>query len=76
MTGKWNESMSYQPCDLEGEPLPDTELLEVCFLFCLKKSIQNDHDQLYTEGHNFVFTLDVCCFLGLSIAMLGKIQFY
>ncbi|KAL9322886.1 hypothetical protein ACSQ67_010939 [Phaseolus vulgaris] len=29
MTGKWNESMSYQPCDLEGEPLPDTELLEV-----------------------------------------------
>lgn len=37
MTGKWNESMSYQPCDLEGEPLPGTELKEVsslqCFLF-------------------------------------------
>lgn len=30
MTGKWNESMSCQPCDLEGEPLPGTELKEVC----------------------------------------------
>ncbi|KVH91246.1 Oxysterol-binding protein [Cynara cardunculus var. scolymus] len=29
MTGKWNESMSYQPCDLEGEPLEDTDLKEV-----------------------------------------------
>ncbi|XAR50925.1 hypothetical protein NMG60_11005392 [Bertholletia excelsa] len=29
MTGKWNESMSYQPCDVEGEPLPGTELKEV-----------------------------------------------
>ncbi|GLT89573.1 hypothetical protein SLE2022_075510 [Rubroshorea leprosula] len=29
MTGKWNESMSYQPCDGEGEPLPGTELKEV-----------------------------------------------
>ncbi|XP_012486063.1 oxysterol-binding protein-related protein 3A [Gossypium raimondii] len=28
MTGKWNESMSYQPCDSEGEPLPGTELKE------------------------------------------------
>ncbi|XVF76645.1 hypothetical protein PTKIN_Ptkin13bG0283200 [Pterospermum kingtungense] len=28
MTGKWNESMSYQPCDNEGEPLPGTELKE------------------------------------------------
>jgi hypothetical protein len=36
MTGKWNESISYQPCDLEGEPLPGTELKEVIFLgFCL-----------------------------------------
>ena len=31
MTGKWNESMSYQPCDSEGEPLPGTELKEVGF---------------------------------------------
>lgn len=29
MTGKWSESMSYQPCDAEGEPLPGTELKEV-----------------------------------------------
>ncbi|RWR81612.1 Oxysterol-binding protein [Cinnamomum micranthum f. kanehirae] len=29
MTGKWNQSMSYQPCDLEGEPLSGTELKEV-----------------------------------------------
>ncbi|XP_013612536.1 PREDICTED: oxysterol-binding protein-related protein 3C [Brassica oleracea var. oleracea] len=29
MTGKWNEKISYQPCDDEGEPLPGTELKEV-----------------------------------------------
>ena len=29
MTGKWNESISYQQCDLDGEPLPGTELKEV-----------------------------------------------
>ncbi|XP_011626579.1 oxysterol-binding protein-related protein 3A [Amborella trichopoda] len=29
ITGKWNEAMHYQPCDLEGEPLPETELKEV-----------------------------------------------
>ncbi|KAL3850661.1 hypothetical protein ACJIZ3_012543 [Penstemon smallii] len=29
MTGKWNEFMSYQPCDLEGEPLPGSEMEEV-----------------------------------------------
>ena len=32
MTGKWNESMSYQPCDLEGEPVPGTEMKEVYFI--------------------------------------------
>ncbi|THU63850.1 hypothetical protein C4D60_Mb01t20180 [Musa balbisiana] len=30
ITGKWNESMSCQPCDKEGEPLSGTELKEVC----------------------------------------------
>lgn len=30
MTGKWNEAMNYQLCDSEGEPLPGTELKEVC----------------------------------------------
>lgn len=29
MTGKWNTAMSYQPCDLDGEPLSGTELKEV-----------------------------------------------
>ncbi|CAN1135221.1 Oxysterol-binding protein-related protein 3A [Linum perenne] len=29
MSGKWNGSMSYQPCDMEGEPRPGTELQEV-----------------------------------------------
>jgi hypothetical protein len=38
MTGKWNQSMSCQPCDQEGEPLPGTELKEVivssdCYYF-------------------------------------------
>ncbi|KAI3920675.1 hypothetical protein MKW92_021036 [Papaver armeniacum] len=28
MTGKWTKSMSYQPCDKEGKPLPGTELTE------------------------------------------------
>lgn len=32
MTGKWNESLSYQQCDVEGEPLPGTELKEVHIL--------------------------------------------
>ncbi|CAH8379817.1 unnamed protein product [Eruca vesicaria subsp. sativa] len=29
VTGKWNESLSYQSCDIEGEPLTGTELKEV-----------------------------------------------
>jgi len=29
VTGKWNTSRSYQPCDAEGEPLEGTELKEV-----------------------------------------------
>ncbi|XP_057864878.1 oxysterol-binding protein-related protein 3A [Cryptomeria japonica] len=29
MTGKWSKSLSYQPCDSEGEPLPGTDLKEV-----------------------------------------------
>lgn len=33
MTGKWNESLSYQPCDAEGEPIPGTQLKEVLSIF-------------------------------------------
>ncbi|GJP32712.1 hypothetical protein CLOM_g17313 [Closterium sp. NIES-68] len=29
ITGKWNESLSYQPCDNEGEPLEGSTLTEV-----------------------------------------------
>ncbi|XP_018445238.1 oxysterol-binding protein-related protein 3A [Raphanus sativus] len=29
VTGKWNESLSYQACDIEGEPLTCTKLEEV-----------------------------------------------
>ncbi|KAI3839921.1 hypothetical protein MKX03_025186 [Papaver bracteatum] len=29
MTGKWTKSMSYQPCDKKGKPLPGTELKEI-----------------------------------------------
>lgn len=29
ITGKWNSSLSYQPCDIEGDPLPGTQLKEV-----------------------------------------------
>jgi hypothetical protein len=29
ITGKWNESLKCQPCDLEGEPIPGAELKEV-----------------------------------------------
>ncbi|CAI5980231.1 unnamed protein product [Closterium sp. NIES-65] len=29
ITGKWNESLSYQPCDHEGEPLEGSTLTEV-----------------------------------------------
>ena len=45
MTGKWNESMNYQPCDSEGEPLPNTELQEVkLFLF------QGDNKEFLSVG--------------------------
>ncbi|KAI3993450.1 hypothetical protein MKX01_002463 [Papaver californicum] len=29
ITGKWNKSISYQPCDIEGKPILGTELKEV-----------------------------------------------
>jgi hypothetical protein len=33
ITGKWNKSLSCQPCDQEGDPLPGTELKEVVLSF-------------------------------------------
>lgn len=29
VSGNWNKSMSYQPCDAEGEPTAGTDLKEV-----------------------------------------------
>ncbi|XP_052175659.1 oxysterol-binding protein-related protein 3C-like [Diospyros lotus] len=48
MTGKWNESMSYQPCDVEGEPLPGTELKEV---WRLAEVPENDRFQYTYFAH-------------------------
>ncbi|GMP49341.1 hypothetical protein CsSME_00016358 [Camellia sinensis var. sinensis] len=48
MTGKWNESMSYQPCDMEGEPLPGTELKEV---WRLAATPENDKFQYTYFAH-------------------------
>ncbi|XP_022155120.1 oxysterol-binding protein-related protein 3C [Momordica charantia] len=48
MTGKWNESMSYQPCDMEGEPLPNTQLKEV---WHLAKAPENDKFQYTHFAH-------------------------
>ncbi|KAI8030194.1 Oxysterol-binding protein-related protein 3A [Camellia lanceoleosa] len=48
MNGKWNESMSYQPCDMEGEPLPGTELKEV---WRLAATPENDKFQYTHFAH-------------------------
>ncbi|KAA8549281.1 hypothetical protein F0562_000965 [Nyssa sinensis] len=48
MTGKWNESLSYQPCDMEGEPLPGTELKEV---WRVAAAPQNDKFQYTYFAH-------------------------
>uniref|UniRef100_A0A9I9DN37 Oxysterol-binding protein-related protein 3C n=1 Tax=Cucumis melo TaxID=3656 RepID=A0A9I9DN37_CUCME len=48
MTGKWNEFMSYQPCDMEGEPLPNTELKEA---WHVAKTPENDKFQYTHFAH-------------------------
>ncbi|PKA48565.1 Oxysterol-binding protein-related protein 3A [Apostasia shenzhenica] len=48
MTGKWNESMHYQPCDSEGEPLPGTELKEI---WRVAATPQNDKFQYTHFAH-------------------------
>ncbi|CAL5351297.1 unnamed protein product [Camellia sinensis] len=54
MTGKWNESMSCQPCDMEGEPLPGTEMKEV---WRVAESPENDKFQ-YTHFAHKLNSLD------------------
>lgn len=48
MTGKWNECLSYQPCDKEGEPLPGTELKEA---WRVAEAPKNDKYQYTYFGH-------------------------
>ncbi|TYG69401.1 hypothetical protein ES288_D05G227100v1 [Gossypium darwinii] len=48
MTGKWNESMSYQPCDSEGEPLLGTELKDA---WKLADALKNDKFQYTHFAH-------------------------
>ncbi|MCL7042140.1 hypothetical protein MKW94_025014 [Papaver nudicaule] len=54
ITGKWNKSMSYQPCDIEGEPLPGTELKEV---WKVADAPENDKFQ-YTHFAHKINSLD------------------
>lgn len=48
MTGKWNEFINFQPCDLEGEPLPGTKLEEV---WRVADAPENDKFQYTYFGH-------------------------
>jgi hypothetical protein len=52
-TGKWNESLSYQPCDLEGEPLPGTELKEVSLSLFLAVCCLYSFDWLHGQPCKF-----------------------
>ncbi|XP_062083487.1 uncharacterized protein LOC133789746 [Humulus lupulus] len=53
ITGKWNESLSCQPCDLEGEPIPGAELKEVWHVADVPK---NDKFQLAILFFLFIST--------------------
>lgn len=62
MTGKWNESMSYQPCDSEGEPLPGTELKEVSlvilsFFGCLYPLLAKFYSVKSSDWETLFFSL-------------------
>ncbi|KAL3536407.1 hypothetical protein ACH5RR_004868 [Cinchona calisaya] len=48
MTGKWNKSISFQPCDSEGEPLSGTKLEEV---WRVADAPENDKFQFTYFGH-------------------------
>ena len=63
MTGKWNESMSYQQCDGEGEPLPGTEL----------KEVDNFSPPSSIQFSSKILTLTTCLlFLGLETRWCSK----
>ena len=53
MTGKWNQSMSYQPCDLEGEPLPGTQMKEVWRVADVPKNDKYDYTYFAHKINSF-----------------------
>lgn len=58
MTGKWNESMSYQQCDLEGEPLPGIAMKEVIYLNLVTMILLFAIDILFSKClHNIVYVV-------------------
>ncbi|WJX83977.1 glutathionyl-hydroquinone reductase [Trifolium repens] len=62
MTGKWNQSKNFQPCDSEGEPLPNTELKEhagnliVCWNNKFLCSIKHTVHHLYWDSFGEIGT--------------------
>lgn len=53
LTGKWNASLSCQRCDLEGEPIPGTELKEV-WLTALLHSISAGTGSQFGMRHSIL----------------------
>jgi hypothetical protein len=73
VTGKWNKSLSYQPCDQEGDPLPGTELKEVWLSFSFQ---QPEYVFFLYSGNTTVPYLlifgaaQICCFLRCGKSLL------
>jgi hypothetical protein len=59
VTGKWNVSLSCQPCDVEGEPLPGTELKEVSDFLSMCAFVRSVEIQL-TSNLLSCYLSDVC----------------
>jgi hypothetical protein len=71
VTGKWNKSLSYQPCDQEGDPLPGTELKEVWLSF----SFQQPEDVffLYSGNTTVSYFADIWCWSNLLFPQVWKV---
>ncbi|XLS86315.1 hypothetical protein HN51_036481 [Arachis hypogaea] len=53
ITGKWNESMQYQSCNLEGEPRPGIELKEVWHVADVPKEDKFDYTYFEHKLNSF-----------------------
>ncbi|KAH9308446.1 hypothetical protein KI387_036357, partial [Taxus chinensis] len=53
MTGKWCTSMSYQPCDSEGEPLHGTDLKEVWRVAAIPKNDKHQYTHFAHKINSF-----------------------